>query len=234
MERSLLHIVKTTLVMFLLVGHTYAQNNAIFSGGNGDGFDQASIRQALNNAIFSGGNGDGFDVASFRQALNNSIFAGGEGDGFGIVSIRQSVNNSIFAGGEGDGFDRVTLVGIVPYVWTGAVGTGWLVAGNWSENVVPDINRPVIIPDGVPNWPFINSGLFAIGDNPNNGSFQCASLWIQENALLVTRVNNKIENYALVTIDGEMSVRNPTADAFQNFADGSVIINDGGILKIKP
>jgi len=228
------NIIQTVFLMFLSIGHSYTQNNAIFAGGNGDGFDIVSFRQSLNNSIFAGGNGDGFDIVSFRQPLNNSIFAGGIGDGFDIISFRQSLNNSIFAGGESDGFDIATTESIVPYVWTGALGTGWAVAGNWSENLVPDINRPVIIPSGVPNWPFVNAGLFNIGDNPNNGVYRCASLWIQENAFLQTRINCRVENYGLIQIDGEMRVKKVTADAFQNFEEGTVLILSTGLLNIKP
>lgn len=60
-----------------------AQNNAIFNGGAGDGWDKNAYQQPA-NTIYAGGNGDGWNFNSFTQA-GNSIFGGGGGDGWASV-----------------------------------------------------------------------------------------------------------------------------------------------------
>ncbi len=120
------------------------------------------------------------------------------------------------------------------FIWTGAIGTGLLIAGNWNYNIVPDLKRRAIIPAGVLSSPFVNAGIFAIGDNPNSGAFECGELWIQDGALLVTRINNKVENYGNIIIDGTMQVKRLAIDAFQNLDGGVVRISPTGQMLIKP
>ncbi len=87
MQKINLKLLITVLLVTIVTTTGHAQNNAIFDGGIGDGFDHTSFKQVLNNSIFGGGIGDGFDHASFKQALNNSIFGGGPADGFDAISI---------------------------------------------------------------------------------------------------------------------------------------------------
>jgi|GEM_PF-1923717 len=212
-------IIQTVLLLIMLIDVIAAQNNAIFEGGDGNGFSVAAVQQTVNNSIFAGGTSDGFGQGRYKQPLNNSIFAGGTADGFGVgSSAEQQINNMIFGGGESDGF--ATSDSKSPFIWTGTIGTGWAVAGNWNYNAVPDVSQHVIIPTGVPNWPFVNAGLLSIGDNPNNGQYKCASLLIQENAFLQTRIHCRVENYGLLQINGEMRIKKTTPDAIQNLTNG--------------
>ena len=114
------------------------------------------------------------------------------------------------------------------------MGTGWNVQDNWNVNLIPGIARPVVIPSGVPNFPFVNTGIFNIGDDPNNGAFRCASLWIQQGAMVTTRVNSQIENYGNIIIDGELIVKRILPNTLQNFADGTITISSTGSLIFQP
>ena len=191
-------------------------------------FINLNISQAQVN--YDGGDGGGADL-EVQYGIANYSYRGGNNSGYKEIQ-KCGLANYSYRGGYDDGYDFVLYR--TPFIWTGTVGTSWTVAGNWNYNLIPGIYRPVIIPDGVPNWPYVNAGLFNIGDNPNNGAFKCASLWVQDGALLVTRINNRIENYGLITIDGTIQVKGTILGAFQNREGGVVIINSGGELKIKP
>lgn len=84
-----------------------AQNNAIFSGGENQGYHQAFFSQSLNNNIFGGGNDDGFGRAHFSQAINSRIFFGGNGQGYNQGYFSQAINGDIFTGGIDDGSAHV-------------------------------------------------------------------------------------------------------------------------------
>ncbi|MFK7925257.1 MAG: hypothetical protein AB8H47_25100, partial [Bacteroidia bacterium] len=95
---------------FLIYQPTWAQNNAIFAGGNSDGFSLSCFLQASGNLVFAGGIGDGFDQACFVLASGNNIFAGGGADGFDQACFILASGNNIFAGGEADGFDQACFI----------------------------------------------------------------------------------------------------------------------------
>ena len=108
-------MIKIWLFIFSVfcLSKTNAQNNAIFNGGNADGFSINRFTQpdvAANNTVFNGGNADGFSVNSFAQpdvAANNNLFNGGNADGFTVNCFAQptvAANNTVFNGGNADGF----------------------------------------------------------------------------------------------------------------------------------
>ncbi len=106
-------IIILSLFLFPIICH--AQNNAIFNGGNGDGWQRDSYTQAAIN-IFAGGNGDGWHYNSYTQAAIN-IFAGGNGDGWHYDMFEQT-NYSIFNGGGGDGWaNTYRPLGPLPVTW---------------------------------------------------------------------------------------------------------------------
>lgn len=220
-----------------------AQPDAIFIGGNGQGYDHRSITPSL-PILYSGGIGLGYDVFHYTPTLKN-FFNGGIGQGYSIRNISSLKN--YFNGGNGPGYDiRIStpqefVMGIggasdgydtqifyQEFIWTGAVGDGWNVPGNWNYNVVPDINRLTIISYGVPHYPFINSGIFSIGDNPLNGVYLSKELHINKGAELTTRINNLVRNYGKIIIDGKMTVKNSLSNAFIN--SGELMINSTGQL----
>lgn len=180
--------------------------------------------------IYEGGDGNGYATVLLNTD-NTYLVEGNPGDGYASEVMLES-SDYLMQGNPGDGY--ALQLYLEPFIWTGSVGTSWTVKGNWNYNLLPGIYRPVIIPSGVPNWPFINAGVFNIGDNPNNGAYKCASLWIQQDAQLVTRVNNKVENYGVIVIDGTMQIKNQSTTAFQNLSEGEITISGGGELIIKP
>jgi hypothetical protein len=84
-----------------------AQNNAIFFGGDGDGWTSGSHVQVADEAIFFGGEGDGWAMANYLQSGDEAIFLGGEDDGWAMNFYLQLGDESIFYGGEGDGWASV-------------------------------------------------------------------------------------------------------------------------------
>ncbi len=139
--------IRTTYIiavyLFLLKGpaiEVTAQNNqGIFKGGQGDGFDEEVLFITYANAIFKGSNGDGFDESIFTLPTNNAIFIGGSGDGFD-ENVYQPINsNFIFAGGSGDGFDENQFTSISNNnIYSGGPGDGFdeLLAFRAANNII--------------------------------------------------------------------------------------------------
>lgn len=237
-------------ILALATCSMWAQPSDIYDGGDGQGYSKEEIITAIDH-LYSGSVGDGYGC-DFLLSSQDYIYRGGIAVGYsmnlnptaidilylggvddGYASDKDSSDSDyMYLGGEDDGYIVSSLK--VPFIWTGSLGTGWNVSGNWNYNIIPDISRPVIIPFDVPNFPYVNTGLMSIGSDPNQGDYLCASLWIQENALLVNRVHNRVENYGEIIIGGEMWVKKVTADAFTNYMDGKVLIKSTGVFTIKP
>lgn len=72
----------------------HAQNNQIFTGGGGDGWNSRNYLQ-LGNNIYTGGNSDGWARNNYLQQANE-IYNGGPGDGWShdsatiILTIREN------------------------------------------------------------------------------------------------------------------------------------------------
>lgn len=112
-------------LLLLLVMNGYlskAQNNAIFNGGNADGWSRSGFTQAGNN-IFNGGNGGGWHYNGFTQSINN-IFSGGNGDGWSFAAFAQA-GNGIFNGGAGDGWNYALYLQAGNNIFVGGGGDGW-------------------------------------------------------------------------------------------------------------
>ena len=99
-----------------------AQNNAIFKGGNADGWNSLNYVQAGSN-IFKGGIADGWSSLNYLQAGFN-IFKGGAGNGWDSKNYVQS-NVSIFSGGKADGWDSKNYVQSSVSIFSGGIGDGW-------------------------------------------------------------------------------------------------------------
>ena len=229
----------SALFIFLAV-LLVAQPPEIYYGGIGDGFHFAAF--SADSTIYSAGPSDGYASANFVPAA--SIFEGGNSDGFAFVlyvnpssiyvsaasdgfSFSTYSNTSLLTlGGDGDGFGSETF--LYYHYWTGLVGTGWLVAGNWTNDIIPDENMRVIIPAGVPNFPGINIGTFTIG--AAGGKFKCRELLIEPAAQLTTRVNAITEIYSKVEIKGLMLVNNHAPNTFRVIG-GTIIVTSGGELR---
>ncbi len=216
------------LVFFTFINYGFCQPNFIYEGGNGSKTSSYNHNHP-SKYLYNGGYGAGYTL-SIGTETGQNIFNGGDG------SKKLSFENVepityLYEGSEEDGYAAV--YNMEPFIWTGGIGTGWTVPGNWNHNAVPTISRRTIIPAGVSNYPYINMGVFTIGENPNNGLYKSGELWIQDGALLVTRVNCKIENYGLIVIDGEMQIRNTSSDAFINNTGANLQITSTGLLKFQ-
>lgn len=113
-----------TLWLCLAYSMAMAQppNNAIFTGGNGDGYSMVGFSQSAIN-IYSGGSGDGWSLISHQQSAN-LIFKGGDGDGWSMTSFLQSAN-AIYNGGTGDGWNSIIMTHADNNLFQGGIGDGW-------------------------------------------------------------------------------------------------------------
>ena len=190
-------------------------------GGSGDGFSTIDIQNQFLD-FSRGGNSDGFSYVYIEDNFN-LMYTGGNSDGFSIISTQDDFNQ-MYKGGESDGFAYDKYGHIV--LWTGNIGTGWNVAGNWENEIIPNYCNPVIIPSGVPNFPAVNSGQLRIGYYTDEGDYRCQRIKIDNGAEMTTRVNCFVENYDLIINRGKLFVKNPASDAFRNL--------NGGIINLKP
>lgn len=117
-------IIFLIMLVMLSLSMSFAQppNNAIFSGGNNDGFSRISFAQAASD-IFTGGNNDGVSRTAFSQVENN-IFNGGLNDGWSRANFQQAVIN-IFTGGFNDGWTSATFLQAGNAIFQGGNGDGW-------------------------------------------------------------------------------------------------------------
>ena len=118
--------------LFILIGlssWSMAQNNAIFNGGNADGYDKNSYQQLsnINNIVF-GGDGDGHSKDCYVQTSNlHAIHSGGDGDGHSKDCYMQTSNlHAIHSGGNGDGHskDCYTQTSNLNAIYTSGSGDG--------------------------------------------------------------------------------------------------------------
>ncbi|MEM6722513.1 MAG: T9SS type A sorting domain-containing protein, partial [Bacteroidota bacterium] len=116
------------LAVFSIVGTSIfgQDNNSIFIGSRGAGYDQWCFVQQTNNSIFTGSPGRGYGQRCFIQATNSSIFSGAEGSGYDQWCFTPSTNNSIFLGARGDGYDRLSYT--IPNnnsIFSGSLNSGY-------------------------------------------------------------------------------------------------------------
>ena len=204
-------------------------NTYLYKGDFGEGYSSLKTQNVF-PFFFESGFGEGY-VAAKSTPANATLYEGGFYSGYNSSKAVYDGTN-FYEGENGEGYTLATKC--EDFIWTGTVGTGWGVAENWNFTLVPDINRPVIIPAGAPNYPNVNAGILAIGDNPNSGEFVCKSIWIQEDGELITRINNFVENYGSIQIDGIMRVRNSAPNALWNLENGIIRVSPTGALIIKP
>lgn len=202
-----------------------AQPNYIYTGGDGNGYSGAQA-EGVNLMLYEGSYGNGYSGGQ-ADGVNLMLYEGSYGNGYS-GDHADGVNLMLYEGSYGNGYS--SFLDFKDFIWTGGVGQSWTIAGNWNYNTVPTIARRTIIPTGVPAYPHINAGLFAIGENPNNGAYKSRELWIQEGALLVTRVNCKVENYGLITVDGQLKIKNKSITAFLSKAGSEVIVTPLGVF----
>ena len=108
-----------------------------------------------------------------------------------------TVTNTIAPSGSCGQVTATSSISIISdYLWTGASGTDWNNAGNWSCGIIPNQTNSVQIPD-VPNKPVLNAGSPGIVYNLviENGS----SLVVTGNTI---RVSGTITNSGTLNVTG--------------------------------
>ncbi len=201
----------------------------LFNGGVDNGYASNNF-DISNKYIYNGGFDNGYASNNF-DVSNKYIYNGGIDNGYTSNDFDVS-NKYIYNGGTDDGY--AYFIDRYDFIWTGAVNHGWNVPGNWNTNIIPNIKHTTIIPSNVPNFPYLNTGIFAIGDNPNNGVFESGALIIEQNAWVITNPSNDVENYGNIEVVGNMWVKNDQPSALTNFAQGKINVHNGGNLTLSP
>jgi gliding motility-associated-like protein len=94
-----------------------AQNNAIFSGGNADGFNRDCYQQQIPATIdFGGGNNDGYAKGCYLQTIPLTVdFGGGNNDGYAKDCYQQLIPLTVdFGGGNNDGYAKDCYTQVTP------------------------------------------------------------------------------------------------------------------------
>jgi hypothetical protein len=114
------------IALFIHSNLIYAQNNAIFFGGSGDGNVYEAFAQNSNLILYEGGSGDGWSTDNYEQLSTGEIFVGGSGDGWNTDSYAQSSTDAVYFGGNGDGFNLSSYSqSSTTILYNGGVGDGW-------------------------------------------------------------------------------------------------------------
>ena len=126
--------------------------------------------------------------------------------------------------------DLAVVTVVNDQIWTGAAGTDWNVAGNWSCGIVPTPATSVQVPD-VPNKPVLNGG--AIGAVNNLVVDDGSSLTITGNTI---RISGTItSNGGLIATAGSVEMNGSVAQQIgagvfsANTIQGLLINNSAGV-----
>lgn len=228
---------KYKIIIILCVYNLSASGQ--FTGGDSDG--AISTFLDFETALYHGGGNDGHSYVDISES--NSIYFGSEGDGhstlvlvssdgiyYGSISDGHAVdswntNQNIYTGSAEDGQDmNLTLR---TYIWSGDVGTGWNVADNWTNDAIPRLRHSVILPNDRPNYPKLNSGIFATKKILTTANFFCKNIQIANNAELTFRLNCFVENYGKIHNYGTVFGLNPSLDAIRNLTGGEIRLFSG-------
>lgn len=202
--------------------NTLYADNYYTLGNSKSGYGSYTFLENIINTIGSSNSGYSSNLIN-----SNALYAiGGASGGYRTAVLNTA--SFAFKGGESSGYKKTNQ--IRDFIWTGSIGTGWNIEENWNINAIPRIRNNVIIPAGLVNYPKLNSGLFTIGQNKNEGLYFCKSIFIEEGASITLRVNNFLENYNSIVIDGELQVLSEINPSILNGSHGSIMINTGGIL----
>jgi len=123
----------------------------IYQGSENDGYSSVAILGSSH--IYYGSDLDGHAVEIILNI--DGIYHGSSGDGH--ATDNWNSEQAIYTGSNKDGYNMQSLV--KTYIWLGDEGTGWNVTGNWTDGVIPRLRHNVVIPNGRPNYPKLNSGI---------------------------------------------------------------------------
>jgi len=105
------------------------------------------------------------DASSLNGEEYGAHYSGGLGRGDHVVLVPETTINGeltgqMFSGGPGRGEDEnISFAQILHCsnyaLWTGVISSAWHNPGNWICNQLPHRYSDVIIPPGVPNFPYL-------------------------------------------------------------------------------
>ncbi|MEM7104332.1 MAG: hypothetical protein AAF502_14430 [Bacteroidota bacterium] len=133
-----------TLTTAFLLSSSYAQQNAIFNGGNNEGYASGFSASSQNNNIFNGSSNDGYQNSRTATTTGNSVFLGGINDGYSSLRTASASNNNIFSGGVNDGFAKAG----VPLATNNTIFTGGINDG-YSKSDVATITNSGVFQGGI-------------------------------------------------------------------------------------
>lgn len=214
-----------TLLIAIIYCCSMSPLSGQFFGGTTDGYASMTYNSPL--FIYTGGTTDGYALSSYSNP--SSIFLGGSRDG--SYTADYGNQKSIYKGGARDGYASDSK--LLQFIWSGNIGSGWNVSGNWLNGIIPDINSRVVIPSGANHYPAINAGTMTIGQAPIPGDFLCKQIEILDGAEMTFRINAFLENYGSMEILGNVYVLNTAIDAVKNLSGGLIYIRNGGQLSME-
>jgi hypothetical protein len=144
------------LLLLIVVNQLAAQNNLIFKGGTGDGWNKSGYLQTSPH-IRKGGQGDGWNSSNYKQFSTN-IMKGGIGDGWASSQYKPAMA-SIMKGGVGDGWSGDNYIQAKNNLYKGGIADGWSsqkykptiasiyeggIGDGWASTYTPLVPLPVI------------------------------------------------------------------------------------------
>ena len=212
-------------------GYTYSLYSAssllTYRGINSDGYTMSNVSSLQLRAFFAS-TGDGYHKTRIQSAPLLS-FTGTHKDGYSKINLLSPPLLATF-GSQGDGYDLGMSCRTI--TWRGLTGTGWNIANNWQDQLIPCHCNPIIVPNQATNFPNVNAGLLRVGGEDDSADFNCKRILVEQGAQLITRVNCFVENLDWIVIRGLMEIRNPTQGALINY--GNIDIKGSGTVQFKP
>ncbi len=224
------------------------KNNSIFSGAHNDGFDYEGIISKTHSGIFQGGIDDGFNVLLFNEKINSNIYYGGIDDGWSSQNYGLNQNSIIWAGGEDDGWssnrqmaninnlvfnggtnDGFSSSGISKMKWNGIISDEWLVAANWTPNIVPGKSDAAWIPQVKTHYPILKTGVMGLGLNK---TYTCKELYIEPFASVTLNKDVGLISNGYLGIDGTLNFLGVGLTSFEVLQGAIMDIKPGGLLNI--
>jgi hypothetical protein len=198
-----------------------------YFASTGDGHFMANTTTTLLLSYFAS-KGDGYHKS---QTINTPLlsFTGTHKDGYSKINLLSPPLLATF-GSQGDGYDLGMSCRTI--TWRGLTGTGWNIANNWQDQLIPCHCNPIIVPNQATNFPNVNAGLLRVGGEDDSADFNCKRILVEQGAQLITRVNCFVENLDWIVIRGLMEIRNPTQGALINY--GNIDIKGSGTVQFEP
>ena len=200
-------------------GQLTSIHNSIYPGGMDDGFLAVLLQENVYSDLFHGGEDDGWSAESLYNIQNNVIWTGRVDDGWSSKQMSTQTNSVVFNGGSDDGFSNS---GISKMRWTGTVSSEWLMASNWTPNIVPGIHDAAWIPQVRTHYPILKTGMLGLSLQK---TYSCKELHIEPLASVTLNQEVGLVSNGYLCVKGTLNV---LGVGLSNF-----VILEGAILDVK-